>query len=108
MNGSLRAIRQSRISSAFSAALCAALLVLLTLAASPQLHEKLHHDAGRADHHCAVTMLLENGLHDGGAPSLVEAQALPVLSSELPASAGQKLGALFLIAAVFEHAPPVA
>jgi len=31
-------------------------LVLNLLAASPSLHELIHADAGKADHHCAVTM----------------------------------------------------
>ncbi len=36
---------------------CAALVMLLAiLAASPALHEWLHHDAGDADHECAVTL----------------------------------------------------
>jgi len=36
---------------------CAALVVLLAvLAASPALHEWLHHDAGDTNHECAVTL----------------------------------------------------
>jgi hypothetical protein len=41
---------------------CVALVLLLgVLAASPTLHEWLHHDAGVADHECAVTLFQHSG-----------------------------------------------
>jgi hypothetical protein len=36
--------------------LCAMVLFLAALAASPSLHEWLHHDANEPDHECAVTL----------------------------------------------------
>jgi hypothetical protein len=36
--------------------LCATVLFLAALAASPSLHQWLHHDADEADHDCAVTL----------------------------------------------------
>jgi hypothetical protein len=44
---------------------CAALVVLLAiLASNPALHEWLHHDAGAADHECAIT-LFQHGVDAG-------------------------------------------
>jgi hypothetical protein len=57
----------------WTAAGCALLVWALgLLAASPELHEKLHADAGRADHACAVT-IFHQGVEDTGAaaPPLV-------------------------------------
>jgi hypothetical protein len=36
--------------------LCAMVLFLAALAASPSLHEWLHHDANEPDHDCAITL----------------------------------------------------
>jgi hypothetical protein len=38
--------------------LCAFVLLLAALAASPSLHEWLHHDANEEGHECAVTLFL--------------------------------------------------
>jgi hypothetical protein len=38
--------------------LCAMVLFLAALAASPSLHEWLHHDANEPDHECAVTVFV--------------------------------------------------
>lgn len=43
---------------ATAALLCAFVLFLAALAASPSLHEWLHHDANEANHECAVTLFL--------------------------------------------------
>jgi len=42
---------------AFSLVCLLKLLALMMLAAAPSLHHHLHHDADKADHQCAVTML---------------------------------------------------
>jgi hypothetical protein len=51
------------------------LLVLLLnlLAASPSLHEKFHADAGKAEHHCAVTLFAH-----GQVDTSIVVVALPV------------------------------
>jgi hypothetical protein len=41
---------------AFSGLLVALVLLLNAMAASPALHERIHHDAGKADHECVVTL----------------------------------------------------
>jgi hypothetical protein len=42
--------------SALAAALVAVLLLVEAMAASPELHQRIHHDADAPDHECAVTM----------------------------------------------------
>jgi len=37
-------------------------LFLVTLAASPALHQAIHADAGHSDHHCAITVLAQSQL----------------------------------------------
>ena len=42
-----------------AALLVGVVLLLDAMAACPALHEMIHHDAGEADHHCAVTMFAQ-------------------------------------------------
>ncbi|HXR47921.1 MAG TPA: hypothetical protein VN784_10835 [Candidatus Limnocylindrales bacterium] len=42
---------------ALAALLVGVVLLLDAMAACPALHEMIHHDAGKEDHDCAVTML---------------------------------------------------
>jgi hypothetical protein len=54
--------QRTRISlAACAVALILALLWLLTLAASPSLHELVHPEANHEDHDCAVTVFLGAG-----------------------------------------------
>lgn len=39
-------------------ALVGVVLLLAAIAACPELHELIHHDAGKPDHECAVTMFV--------------------------------------------------
>lgn len=38
-------------------------LLLDAMAVCPALHELIHKDAGKADHHCAVTLLAQGKMH---------------------------------------------
>ena len=70
---------------------CAALVVLLAvLAASPALHEWLHHDAGAAAHECAVT-LFQHGADPAVAAVAVVATAWTVVALAAVASTGPDL-----------------
>lgn len=54
--------------------LCLALfLSLQALATVPELHRLIHHDADKADHHCAITLLAQGNIDlvDGATPQLV-------------------------------------
>ena len=44
---------------ALAALLAGIVLLLDAMAACPALHEKIHHDAGKEDHDCAVTMFAQ-------------------------------------------------
>jgi hypothetical protein len=83
----------------------AGFLSALTLSASPQLHERLHPDANRAGHSCAVTLIASGNVEHSpstvliGAPASIDEFKVRELNS-------QWVESLFLLAAVFEHAPP--
>jgi hypothetical protein len=82
----------------------AAFLWTLALGASPQLHERIHSDANRIDHACAVTFVA-NGNVDHVPVALIISAPVP-LGENLPELTPLWVGPLFLIASVFEHAPP--
>jgi hypothetical protein len=83
----------------------AAFLWALTLSVSPQLHERVHKDANRVEHTCAVTFIASGNYNYTPAALLIIA---PVLINEfnIPELTPRWVGPLFLIASVFEHAPP--
>jgi len=63
---------------------CVALVVLLAvLAASPALHEWLHHDAGDADHECAVTLFQHGADMVAATIAVVEAVWIFVASAAI-------------------------
>ena len=83
----------------------AAFLWTLALSVSPKLHERIHPDANRVDHSCAVT-IVSGGKLNHAPPALVVVAAPRIYffsNVELISTAVQSL---FLTAAVFEHAPP--
>jgi len=83
------------------------LLAVLAMAASPELHEYLHHDAGHDDHQCAVTDMLAGGSGDGSPaqPIAVDAVILSQVCT-LVEFDPPRLASLFLAGSVLEHAPP--
>lgn len=84
----------------------AAFLWILVLGVSPQLHARIHADADRTDHICAVT-LIANGNYDHAAqPPFVNAPFLALQFSKIPTLTPQWVASPFLGASIFEHAPP--
>jgi hypothetical protein len=82
----------------------AAFLWTLALSASPQLHQRLHSDANRVDHACAVTFVTAGNVNHAPVALLISA---PVpLDEKLPELTPLWVGPIFLLASVFEHAPP--
>lgn len=83
----------------------AAFLWALTLSVSPQLHERVHSDANRADHSCAVTFVSSGNFNHTPVSILISA---PVSLDEfnVPELRPLWIGPVFLLASVFEHAPP--
>jgi hypothetical protein len=84
----------------------AAFLWTLLVAASPALHARIHPDASRSEHSCAVT-LIASGSYDHVAD--VPQIGAPVAANQfatIPALTPQWVASPFLGASVFEHAPP--
>ena len=81
-----------------------AFLWTLALSASPQLHERIHSDANRVDHACAVTFVASGNV-DHAPVALIISAPVP-LDERIPELTPLWVAPLFLIASVFEHAPP--
>jgi hypothetical protein len=86
--------------------LSAAFLWALALSASPQLHQRVHTDANRAEHSCAATMIASGSYNHAAHPPLVSAPAPAVQFSKIPALTPCWVQSPFLGACIFEHAPP--
>jgi hypothetical protein len=85
-----------------------AFLWALALSASPQLHQRVHKDAGRADHNCAATMIASGSYNHAAHVPLVSAPIPVIHFSKIPALTPQWVESPFLGACIFEHAPPAA
>ena len=78
----------------------------LALSASPQLHQRVHADANRAEHNCAATMIASGNYDHAAHPPLVSAPAPAVQFSKIQALTPCWVQSPFLGACIFEHAPP--
>ena len=110
MSGEARSSRPMKSSTMrralVAASLSAAFLWTLALSASPQLHERFHPDANRAEHTCAVTFAVSGG-YDHVVPAPVVSSPVEVAQfSTIPALDSQWVRSPFLGASIFEHAPP--
>ena len=85
----------------------AAFLWTLTLSVSPQLHERIHKDANRGEHACAVTFIA-SGKVDHSPVALIISRPGPIDEFKIPELKPRWIESIFLIAAAFEHAPPSA
>jgi hypothetical protein len=83
-----------------------AFLWALALIASPQLHQRVHKDANRVEHNCAVTMIASGSYDHAASPPLVSVPVPSVHFSKIPALTSQWVESPFLGACIFEHAPP--
>ncbi len=84
----------------------AAFLWALALGASPQLHERVHPDANRIEHTCAVTFVTSGSYDHAPQPPLVSAPAPVIQFSKIPLLNPLWVPSPFLAASIFEHAPP--
>jgi hypothetical protein len=84
----------------------AAFLWILLLGGSPQLHARIHPDANRADHVCAVTLISTGSCDHAAPPPLVSRPQFTPLSAPIAALSSTWVRPLFLGASIFEHAPP--
>jgi hypothetical protein len=83
-----------------------AFLWALLLSASPQLHQRVHPDADRADHSCAVTMVAAGNYDHAAQPPLISAPDFIDQFSTVLALTSTWVKPLFLNSHIFGHAPP--
>jgi hypothetical protein len=99
--------RSNNYGRAFVAAfVSAAFLCALALSASPQLHQRVHSDANRVEHTCAVTMIASGSYNYAAHAPLVSGPVPAVQFSKIPALTPCWVQSPFLDACIFEHAPP--
>jgi len=84
----------------------AAFFWALALSTSPQLHQRVHSDANRGDHTCAVTLLASGSYDHAGPPPLISGPQLQIGGSETPVLSSTWVQLLILKAHIFAHAPP--
>jgi len=97
---------RNHVRACIAVCISAAFLCALALSASPQLHQRIHPDANRVEHNCAVTMIA-SGNYDYGAHSPLVSAPVPAHQfSEIPALTPCWVQSPFLGACIFEHAPP--
>ena len=98
--------RPSALRTALAAALALCVLVAGWMAASPELHEHLHHDAGHADHTCLATMIASGGCESVVVAALFVAAGL-AWTGTFTQLCTHWVRPLFLDDGVLEHGPPV-
>ena len=91
--------------SALVCALIAHLLVIAAMAVNPELHERIHADAGHEDHECAVTLFVHGGC-DASAPPLVAIEFVRVAVAAVNFDQGVQVPSCHLTGSILEHAPP--
>jgi len=89
-----------------SALVSVGFLWALALSASPQLHQRVHKDANRVEHNCAVTMITSGSYDHAAQVPLVSAPVPALQFSKIPALSPCWVQLPFLGACILEHAPP--
>src|SRR5204863_4151398 len=89
-----------------AALLSAGFLWAFALSASPQLHQRVHSDANRVEHTCAVTMIASGSYNYAAHGSMVTAPIPAHQFPKIPALIPRWVQSPFLGACIFEHAPP--
>ena len=86
--------------------LSVAFLWALALSASPLLHQRFHPDANRVEHSCAVMMIASGSYNHVSHPPLVILPVPIIQFSKVSALIPFWVESPFLVARIFEHAPP--
>lgn len=100
-------VMRSSISRATAITLLGAFSFALVLAVAPQWHERLHLDSGRPGHQCAVTLIASGKFQQGTWSSASAGPILQPAFGAVPILNSSWVPAVFSVAAIFEHAPPV-
>ena len=105
--GPERCKQRARTSPAACAlALILALLWLLTLAASPSLHEVVHADADHEDHDCAVTVFLSGGFGQVVVEPMIIRQPDLEFAYFSPGEMLARIVTRPIACSILEHGPP--
>jgi hypothetical protein len=100
-------IRQGWLNAITVLVLSVTIVLMLGLSVAPNLHERLHTTTS-AIHECAVTLIASGSCHyNTGAPLMIP-PTMAFHPSKTPALSPQWVESPFLVARIFEHAPPVA
>jgi hypothetical protein len=78
---------------------------VLVLSVAPGWHERIHSDANRVEHSCAVTFIAA-GNYEHTSNVLAVEPALPVSFDQVALPAQSWIPSPFLSARMLEHAPP--
>jgi hypothetical protein len=84
----------------------AAFLWTITLSVSPQLHARIHADANRVEHACAVTFIAAGQYNHSHAPITVSGGVNDAPLGIVPEVSAPWTKSAFLSASTFERAPP--
>jgi hypothetical protein len=84
----------------------AALVWALALTGSPQWHQRVHADANKTDHTCAVTLIVSGSYDHAALLPLISAPRFGTGFSEIPGVSSTWVQPLIFKAHVFAHAPP--
>jgi hypothetical protein len=104
MNSSARSHRYAHV--LVAAVVFAAFSWTLLVSVSPQLHSRIHSDANRADHICAIMLIASGNYEHSAQPPIITP---PRFDVAIAASAEPKstwVKPVFLNAHIFAHAPP--
>jgi hypothetical protein len=85
----------------------AAFFWTLALNGSPQLHHRVHADAKRVEHSCAVTLIASGSYEHAAHPPLVSAPQSETGFAETAVLNSVWVQPVFLCAHIFAHGPPV-
>ncbi len=78
----------------------------LLVSVLPQLHARIHADANRSDHVCAITLVASGSYEHAAQLPIVSAPQFDIYFSATAALASTWVRPLFLNAHIFAHAPP--
>jgi hypothetical protein len=100
-------VGQSWFSATTVLVLATAIVLTLGLSVAPNLHERLHPTTA-SPHECAVTLIGSGSYHYNAAAPQMLVPATALYRSEIPVLSSQWVESPFLVARIFEHAPPAA
>jgi hypothetical protein len=99
-------LREGEARRAFALVALLHLFALITLTASPSLHEWVHHDSDSCDHECAVTVFVGGQVDLASVDITVGVPVARTFLSFVLEPMPECLGSFFLDCGRLEHAPP--